>query len=346
LEDDDTETVTMTLVLDADELTSGNTEYEVYVSAVGNVDDDEADADGNIEDGDEVGDWESKKFEIVTDDDFVIINNIQFNTESASCGDTIELTADVWNIGDDLDDDEIYVRVYNKDLGIDELLEFSSGIDALESETITLTFEVPEDAEETSYKLQLTAYNKENFADKYIFENEEDDTAVFNAYLTIAKDSCSSTSSTPTAAVSAPLDSEAKAGEQLIVKATIVNTGSETKTFTLSASSYADWASSATLDKNSITLNAGASQEVSITLEVLEDVSGENGFDIEVVEGNKFLSQPVTVTIEKASSFDITGLVSGFGDNAYLYGIGALNLILVAGIIFVAVKIARKKKQE
>jgi hypothetical protein len=29
-----------------------------------------------------------------------------------------------------------------------------------------------------------------------------------------------------------------------------------------------------------------------------------------------------------------------------LYGIGALNILLVAAIIFVAVKVARRKKQE
>ncbi|MCK9570614.1 putative S-layer protein [Candidatus Pacearchaeota archaeon] len=345
LDSGDDQDVKIAFTVDAENLKAGDTEYTIYVKATGELTGDDAE-DDNV-DGDETGDSESQDIEIYTDDDFVIIDNIQFNSESASCGDTIELTADVWNVGEsDLDDDEVYVKVYSKELGIDKVFEFDSGINAMESETITLSISL-EDVSEKNYLIQLTAYSDEDMDDEDIFVTRHDeDEATFYTELKV-EGSCSGTSSTPTAAVSATLDSEAKAGQELIVKATIVNTGSETKTFTLSASGYASWASSATLDKNSVTLNAGASQEVSITLEVLEDVSGENGFDIEVVEGNKFLSQPVTVTIEEASLLpSLTGFTSGFGDNAYLYGIGALNILLVAAIIFVAVKVARRKKQE
>jgi len=337
LKADKSNDITITFEIDADNLKEGNTEYLVYIKASGKIDDDESEDDDEI-----TGGSISEKIEIRTDDDFIIINNIQLKPETISCGDTIELTADVWNIGDSLDEDEVYVKVYNKELGISKVFEFNSGIDAMESETITLSFEL-EDAEEKVYLLQLSAYNDEDLRDSSIFENEEDKESSFVKELKVAE-SCSTT---PTASVSASLDSDAKAGQQLIVKATITNTGSATKTFALSASSYADWASSAILDKNSVTLEAGKSAEVVITLEVLKDAQGENGFDIEVVDGSKFLSQPVSVSIEKSSfGFDITGLVTGFGNNAYLYAIGALNLVLVAGIIFIAVRIARKRKQE
>lgn len=344
LDSGDEQDVKITFTVDAENLKAGNTDYTIYVKATGELTGDDAEDDSV--DGDETGDSEFQGIEIYTDDDFVIINNIQFNSESASCGDTIELTADVWNVGEsDLDDDEVYVKVYSKELGIDKTFEFNDGINAMESETITLPITL-KDVSEKNYLIQLTAYSDEDMDDEDIFVTRHDeDESTFYTELKV-EGSCS-TSSTPTAAVSAKLDSEAKAGQQLIVKATIVNTGSTAKTFTLSASSYADWASSATLDKTSVTLNAGASQEVSITLEVLKDASGENGFDIEVLDGNKFLSQPVAVTIEKASFLpSFTGFVSGFGDNAYLYGIGALNILLVAAIIFVAVKVARRKKQE
>jgi hypothetical protein len=341
LDSDDNEDIKITFQVDADNLKSGNTGYTIYIKAVGQIDDEDS-----VYDGDDSGDADFQDIKIYTDDDFVIISNMQFNKESVSCGDTITLTADVWNVGDsDLDDDEIFVRAFNKELGIDKVFEFSSGIDAMESEEITLSFD--SDVDEGNYLIQFTAYNDKDMEDKDIFVTRHDeDEASFFKELKV-EGSCSGSSSTPTASVSAKLDSEAKAGQELIVKATIVNTGSTAKTFTLSASSYADWASSATLDKTSVTLNAGASQEVSITLEVLKDASGENGFDIEVVEGNKFLSQPVAVTIDKASSLpSLTGLFSNFGDNTYLYGIAALNILLVAAIIFVAVKVARRKKQE
>ncbi|MFA5071525.1 MAG: putative S-layer protein [Candidatus Pacearchaeota archaeon] len=345
LDENDDQDVTVTFQVDADKLNAGNTDYTLYIKAFGELVGDDAE-DDNV-DGDETGISYSKDDLEIVSEDFVIVDNIQFSSTILSCGDTVELTADVWNIDNsDLDDDEVYVLAYNKELGINKVFEFNDGIDSLESESITLPITL-EDVDTGNYVIKFTVYNDNDLDDDNIFETSraDDEEAVYYAELKV-EESCS-TSSTPTASVSAKLDSEAKAGQQLIVKATIVNTGSTAKTFTLSASSYADWASSATLDKNSITLNAGASQEVSITLEVLKDAEGENGFDIEVVEGNKFLSQPVAVTIEKASFLpSFTGLVSGFSDNAYLYGIGALNILLVAAIIFVAVKVARRKKQE
>jgi hypothetical protein len=342
LDEGDDEDIKITFQVDADNLKAGNTEYTIYIKAVGQIDDKESDYDG-----DNSGDSDLfEDLEIYTDDDFVIINNIQFNQESASCGDTITLTAEVWNVGDsDLDDDEIFVRAFNKALGIDKVFEFGSGIDAMESEEITLSFELS-DVDEGNYLIQFTAYNDEDMDDDEIFETRhEEDEAIFYKELKV-EGSCSGSSTTPTASVSAKLDSEAKAGKDLIVKATIVNTGSETKTFTLSASGYASWASSATLDKTSVTIFAGQSAEVAITLAVSKDAEGENGFDVEVLDGTKFLSQPVKVTVEKASLFpSLTGLTAGFSDNAYLYGIGALNILLVAVIIFVAVRVARRKQE-
>ena len=343
LDSGDDQDVKITFTVDGDNLKSGDTDYTIYVRAVGKLTGDDAEDDDV--DGDKTGDSEYQEITIYTDDEFVIISNIQFNSDSVSCGDEIELTADVWNVGDsDLDDDEVYVRAYNKELGIDKVFEFDNGIDAMESESITLSLSI-EDVKAGNYLIKLTAYDDEDMEDDDVFETRHDeDKSIFYAELKV-DDSCS-VSSVPTAVVSASLQSEAKAGKDLIVKATITNTGSESKTFLVSASSYTDWASSASLDKTSITLAAGQSTDVLVTLKVLSSSEGENGFDIELVEGSKFLSQPVPVTIEKSSSFpNITGFVSGFGDNAYLYGILALNLILIAGIVFVAIKLVRKKSQ-
>ena len=52
-------------------------------------------------------------------------------------------------------------------------------------------------------------------------------------------------------------------------------------------------------------------------------------------------TQPVSVAIEERSGlFGLTGLVTS--GNAYLWGIGALNVILVIIIIIVAVRVARR----
>jgi uncharacterized membrane protein len=344
LDSGDDQDVTMTFVVDADKLIAGNTDYTLYVKAVGEVNDDSSSYDGK-----ETGISISKTgLDIVTSEDFVIINNIQFNPSSASCGDTVEITADVWNIDDaDLEDDEVYVLVYSKELGINKVIEFDSGIDMMDYEEISLSVQIPSDAAEKTYAIKFTAYTDDTLNDDEIFQTSkaDDEDASYQGLLTLSG-TCS-TNSNPTVSVSASLESDAVAGKELTVKATIVNTDSKTKTFALSASDYAEWASSAVLDKTSVTINAGESQDVLITLNVNKDVSGEQNFNIEVLEGNKFLSQPVEVTVEKSSfTFpSITGLFSNIDgqSNLYLWGIGALNVLLILVIIVVAVKVIKKK---
>lgn len=320
---------------DLDELKGGK--FVLYVRVTGDADADEEDDPDVYEKTLCHSDFiDESEFEIQIESNFVVLDDIIIADE-VSCGEEIQITADVWNIGSKKQEN-VYVVIYNKELGINKKVVIGD-IDAFESGKLNTEITIPEEAEEKTYSLTFYVYDE----DGDLFETKEDDESTFSSFLKI-EGSCSTT---PTAAISAKLDSEAKAGQDLIVKATIINTGSETKTFTISLDSYSDWASSAVLDKSSVTLGAGQSEDVLITLKVLSDAEGENGFDIEVLEGTKYMFQPVSVTIEKASFFpSLTGLVSGFGNNAYLYGIGALNLLLIAAIIFVAVKVARRKKQE
>ena len=70
----------------------------------------------------------------------------------------------------------------------------------------------------------------------------------------------------------------------------------------------------------------------------LELVFEERRINIEVLsDGKLVLTQPVSVSIEKGFSLQDT-----FGDSWYLWLIGALNIILIAIIIVVAVRILRK----
>jgi len=333
LDEGDDKTVTMTLEVDPDELTEGNNDYTLYIKAVGNIDDNDA----GIYDGDETGDSDSKEIEIRTDDKFVVLGNIEFS-ETASCGDEIQITADVWNVGDE-DQDDVLVIIYNKELGINKKVEIGD-IDALEDAKLETIIVLPDNMDEKQYDLILRVYDE----DSDIYENDEDDQSEFFAPLTIEEGSCSTV---PLVSISASLESNAKAGEELIIKAIVINTGSKTATYSLNVADYADWASLGSIDKTSLTLDAGESAEVLIKLNVKSDVSGDKSFDVELVEGSKILTQPVSITIESKSTTlpSLTGLFAGFGgDNWYLYGIGALNVLLVLIIIIVAVKVSKKKE--
>ena len=329
--------ITLTFVPEADKLKTGNTQYILYVRAIGEIDDSDSDYDG-----DDTGASDSYDFEITTDDTFVIINNIQANTNSASCGDLVEITADVWNVGDsELEDDEVFVWIYNKELGINQKIEFEDGIDALESEKITFSFTVPENAAEKVYPIRLGAYDDDSFGDDDLFMADDDDDkeAVFYASFTI-QGACSTS---PKAMVTPTLQSDAIAGSEFTVKVAVTNTGSSSATFNLALTGYDSWASLVSMDKNSVTLNAGASQDVLIILKANADVSGTQIFTISLTEGAKSLSQPVSVTVAEKSGISFPNLSKLFGNSTWIWVIGALNVLLVLVIVVVAVKVSKKK---
>lgn len=272
--------------------------------------------------------------DIIIEDDFVILDNIQF-PETTSCGSEVQITANVWNIGDE-EQDEVYVVIYNQELGINEKVVIGD-IDAFEDEKLDTLIKIPQGAEEKYYTLTFYVYNEDN----EVYENDNDDEAKFSLPLKIEGNCIFD----PKLTITASLVSGGKAGEELVVKAVLKNTDSKTRTFSIEAGNYNSWAELVGLEPTSLTLNAGESKEVLLTFNVNRDVSGEQTFNILVSSDNKLIAtQPTSVSIEK-SGFDFTGITGAVisKENWYLWGIGALNIILVIIIIVVAVRLARKK---
>jgi len=318
---DETVLITFTLDEDVDEFSESD-EYVFYAWATGeDTDNDDEDTCAS----------DLENIEIIVERDFVVLSDITA-PEIVSCGAEVQITADVWNVGED-DQDEVYVYVYNKELGLAEDVVIGD-IDAFEDDQFTFDFIMPEDSVEKTYGIKLSVYDEDND----LYENDyDDDEANFNVIIKV-EGSCSTGAE---AAVSANLLSGGQAGKELVVKATITNTGDSLTTYSLSAADYTTWASLAQLDQSTIVLSAGSSQDVLITFDVNKDSIGEQLFDLEIVSGNEaVLTQPVSITITKAG-WSITGLAVG-GDNWYLWGIGFLNIILVIIIILVAVRVARK----
>ena len=299
-------------------------EYVFYVWANGEIDDD---------DDTPVCASDSQNIEITNDDDFVVLDNINFPT-TASCGSEVQITADVWNVGDS-DQDEVKVVIFNSELGINEVVEIGD-INDFDNEVLDTFVEIPSDVEEKTYAISLKVFDEDN--DVYKTDEDNDESEYI---IRITLDSCFVSS---TALVSANLESGGEAGENLIVKSTIINSGTSSATYTINAAGYAEWANSVSIDQSVFTLDAGASKEVLLTFDVKEDVSGEKQFNIEVLSGNEIVAtQPVQVEIEGTSSWfaGITG--NALEDsNKYLWGIGILNVVLIIFIIIVAVRVARK----
>ena len=328
LKDGDEETLTLTFTIDddmdvdLDELSDGDN-YRFYVVATGTV-------DNSTSPETCASDFETAS--IVIESDFVILDN--FNVpETVQCGETVTITADAWNIGDN-DQDEVSVFVTNNELGVREDIAVGD-IDAFDRQQVSLTFSVPSDAEEKTHRLSFEVFDEDND----LYENDfDDDPAEFSVPLQVSG-GCGAAAGEGEVSVVANIVSGGREGQELVVRATVTNTGDSQQTYSLNAAGFEDWASSFSLDTNSLTLGAGESGNVLVTLDVNDGAAGSRTFFLELVSEGQLARQPVTVSISGRGA-GITGLITE--GNWYLWGIGLLNIILVVVIIVVAVRIARK----
>ena len=312
--------------VDLDELSDGDN-YRLYVVASGTIDDNNA----GVLDGVDTCFSDFETASVIIENDFVVLDNLQV-PETVACGEIVTVSADVWNIGDS-DQDSVSVDVYDKERKlIDKIFEVGD-IDAFDNSELSLSFQVPRDAEEKTYALIFNVLDEDNDVYKNDFD---DDLAEFNMPLKVSG-GCGAPVSVVGTVVSG-----GREGQNLVVKATVTNNGNSQKTYTVNAVGFEDWASSFSLDQRLLTLAAGESKDVTLTLDVSKDAAGSQTFFLELTSDGQVTRQPVTVTVEESGGFlsGITG--NALGGNGLIWGIGILNVILILIIIFVAVRIARK----
>jgi len=338
IDSEDDNSVLVNFNVDPSDLREGNTDYTLYVSAVGEVDDSDSDYDG-----DDTGDSDLQEdIEIRTNEDFIIFDQVIITDSSGydndgetSCGNEITLSANVWNVGDrDMDDDEIFVLVYNKELGISKVVPFNDGINSMDWELMETTLTIPSDAEEKSYFIKLTAYDDEDIGDNDVYENKEDEQS--ETYQAIKITNCGASSITqPT--IRATLESEAKVGEELIVS-TIVTNNDDTNDFIFSLSEFEDWATLMSITPQTASIDKGEFAEVAIVLK--PTTVGSHSFNINaIVNGNSY-DQPVSVNIaEKKLSANIFGEIG----NTALYIITGVVTLLIVIVLVLIVKTSKRQ---
>lgn len=269
-----------------------------------------------------------------TSDDgkFVVVDDITMDSQ-LSCSQIASGQFTVFNVGKD-DQDRVKITIRNRDLGISEIREIIKDLDQGDDETLGFTLQIPATARNGNYVLEfITEYDYKNG----VYRQESDDTFDFPFEVI----GCSQNLGTGSGGltdieINAELASEAKAGKELIVKATIKNTGDEDADYSLSARGYSTWAELIGISDIAISVDAGESEEVTFTLLVNEDASGPQVFDIQVASGGKVMIQEVEVEISSGSGKFLDA------GNVWLWVIAAVNLILIILIIVVAVKLSRK----
>ncbi|MAG78920.1 hypothetical protein CMI40_00915 [Candidatus Pacearchaeota archaeon] len=322
LKDGKKETLNVEFNVDPDDLsTDMGDDYVLYVKAYS---DDLGEGIECVSNSDDIT--------ITIDNDFVVLDDFEIS-DVVSCGSEVPITADVWNIGED-DQEDVYLLMYNKELGINEEIIIGD-VDSLENEKLSTNINIPSDMEEKFYTLKFWVYDEDN----EVYENDNNDDSEFSLPFKV-EGSCGADSTTATTSskvlVSANLESGGKAGDELVVKSVVRNTGDKLTTYEVVATGYTDWASSVSQDLSTVILGVGESKEVLFTFDVNKDSVGDQLFNVEITSGDKLLvKQPVSVSIEE-SGFN---LISSIKNNKYLWGIGLINLILIVAIIAVVMRV-------
>ncbi len=266
------------------------------------------------------------------DSDFIVLDNIQ-TPETVQCSQDVLISADIWNIGSS-DETDVYVLANNKILGLNDQRVNVGDVNSLEKTLLSFTAKIPAGLDEKTYSVQLTVYDRHD----RIFENNKNDKPTFNAILNV-KGGCFTVGK---AAVTAGLQSDAVEGKSLVIKSVVTNSGTKSAQFIVSPEGYSAWASSATVDVPTFSLDAGQSKEVTITLQAKQGSMGQQTLDIKVLSGNQVvMTQPVSVLVSRAGF--ISALTGGaIGGTSSLWIVGALNVILVFAIIIIAIRFFRK----
>ena len=160
LSDNEGEVVFIDFLVDIEDLEENVEDYTFFVKASGEV------ADGEFE-GDELCDADSLDVKVVIEDDFVILDNVRVSSSVlVLVGDNITFRANVWNIGGD-DQDDVSVRVYNNELGIDrtvligDIASFDYGI-------FDENFVLSENIEPGTYQFVFEVIDEDN----NVYEND------------------------------------------------------------------------------------------------------------------------------------------------------------------------------
>lgn len=257
--------------------------------------------------------------------------------ELLSCGSTTEINLWIANIGRTRED-KIKVTLQESVFGKEISREVSKLDWDDKAEKLSFSVTVPNDIKEGIHKL--------NFRIDYDYDEDDDE---FGKYKTISYDievkgNCIVEKKLG-AEITAELDSDAIAGEQLVIKGTIENTGKEKTSYTLSTKGFSSWAKLDTIEPKTLTLDARDSSDFLIYFNVNEDAEGEQFFTIRADFEKETIEQEVSVIIEGKEPTAVTGaaISTHLRENWFIWVIIVINIILIIAIILVARRIVTSR---
>jgi len=320
--DDDKVTETFNIIVPVEDMDDSTSRYRFYAKVY-------EDGDEEVLCADVDDDEYYQKVEIEKESYDVVLDRLDLTTP-VPCGEEVEITARVYNIGSH-DEDRVIVNVLNKDLNID-LQSNPFDLDEGDSRSVSFNFRVPEDAEEGTYQLRL--WNSFKYKSSTETYREESDS--YNLILTVEGNCEEEIEEVRSAFINAELDAEtpeAIAGKQVIIKSTVRNTGTVPTVYAVDVTGNSVWSSLSAIDPQTVSLNPGESRIVNIYLDIDENAVGENDFTITAAyEGGQDKQE---VVLEIAESVTQDEVVTHLRENWFIYVIAIINIILIIAIIAV-----------
>lgn len=269
------------------------------------------------------------------DSKLIAFDNLLLSQDTATCGDTLTMNLDAWNVGTD-SQDRVRVNLDNTALHLSESQEIINGLDGQSSQPMTFTFTIPQNIPDGNYPIQVSAdYKYSNGA-----YHQTESGQIQRMPLKIS--GCIVTSQvSQDASITATLNTAAVAGQEIIVKATIKNTGQSTTSYTVLTSGIESFSTLEKIDPQTFTLDAGQSKDVLIYLKANSGASGDYTFNINAAFGSKTKTQPVSLTVQSQSNM-FSGLGQSLKTNWLIWVIVLVNIILIVLIIVIAVRIVKR----
>jgi len=268
-------------------------------------------------------DYERESYEIYTEkqrNSLEIMDVIYDSTVNA--GEELQIEIRVENNGDKKQED-IKVEVSLEDLDsasgyIDELAsEEEDNADEESSESIDFVLDIPEDAESGNYELAVTVtYNNGH--------ESIDKTFTVN----VDGEESESTTETETSVSTSSTSLSGQEGKTKTLELSFTNPNTEDATYEVTVSGISQWASSE-VSPETLELQGGESEKVSVTITPDSDAAGEHEFSIQILDSDGNLVKEIQMDMDVNE-----------GSNSWLK-IGFLILIVL--IVLIALIVIFKK---
>ena len=268
-------------------------------------------------------DYERESYEIYTEkqrNSLEIMDVIYDSTVNA--GEELQIEIRVENNGDKKQED-IKVEVSLEDLDsasgyIDELAsEEEDNADEESSESIDFVLDIPEDTESGNYELAVTVtYNNGH--------ESIDKTFTVN----VDGEESESTTETETSVSTSSTSLSGQEGKTKTLELNFTNPNTEDATYEVTVSGISQWASSE-VSPETLELQGGESEKVSVTITPDSDAAGEHEFSIQILDSDGNLVKEIQMDMDVNE-----------GSNSWLK-IGFLILIVL--IVLIALIVIFKK---